>query len=82
MSHAYVEVHYSSVAGAILRGEAQGRSESPKHGGAQKKRERGSVLGKGKRARGVTITRSSQDELMGDVSCVVVCTKVSLIFGP
>lgn len=59
MSHAYVEVKTAATAGAILRGEAAlscGRKE------------RGSVLGKGRRARGVTITRSGQPELMADVS--------------
>ncbi|KAF5380147.1 hypothetical protein D9615_006103 [Tricholomella constricta] len=52
MSHAYVEVSDVAVAGKILRGEALG--ERP--GG--KPRERGSVLGKGRRARGVTVTRT------------------------
>lgn len=66
MSHAYVEVRDKGVAGAVLRGEAQlgnGRSG---------KKERGSVLGKGRRARGVTITRSGQEELMADVRVVSV----------
>ncbi|KAG2003629.1 hypothetical protein CC2G_004218 [Coprinopsis cinerea AmutBmut pab1-1] len=57
LSHAYVEVKDSTVAGAILRGETA-------HPNASGRRERGSVLGKGKRARGVTITRSSEEELM------------------
>ncbi|KAH0581780.1 hypothetical protein H2248_011462 [Termitomyces sp. 'cryptogamus'] len=61
MSHAYVEVADVAIAGRILRGEAQ--SELP-HG---KPRERGSVLGKGRRARGVTVTRSGQEELMADL---------------
>ncbi|KAG6899617.1 hypothetical protein C0993_008697 [Termitomyces sp. T159_Od127] len=61
MSHAYVEVADVAIAGRILRGEAQ--SEFP-HG---KPRERGSVLGKGRRARGVTVTRSGQEELMADL---------------
>lgn len=52
LSHAYVEVQNEDVARAILRGEtSRGTSRS-------------SVLGKGKRARGVTVTRSSQEELM------------------
>ena len=58
LSHAYVEVADASVAGAILRGEAYSISG---------KKERGSVLGRGRRARGVTVTRSSQQELMRDV---------------
>ena len=60
MSHAYVEVKDPAVAGAVLRGEAK----SP---GPSGKTERGSVLGRGRRARGVTITRSGQQELMTDV---------------
>lgn len=59
MSHAYVEVKDAATAGAILRGEASTPSG---------KKERGSVLGRGRRARGVTITRSGQQELMSDVS--------------
>lgn len=55
LSHAYVEVKDPAVAGAILRGETS------RHSG------RGSVLGRGKRARGVTITRSTQEELMTNV---------------
>lgn len=52
LSHAYVEVQSEDVARAILRGEtSRGTSRS-------------SVLGKGKRARGVTVTRNSQEELM------------------
>lgn len=58
LSHAYVEVKDAATAGAILRGEAV----SPLG-----KKERGSVLGRGRRARGVTITRSGQTELMKDV---------------
>jgi len=69
MSHAYVEVGDVDVAGKILRGEVRDDS-GPKSGtrSAGKPRERGSVLGKGRRARGVTVTRSSQEELMTDVS--------------
>ncbi|KAF5390116.1 hypothetical protein D9757_003827 [Collybiopsis confluens] len=51
-SHAFVEVENETMAGKILRGEVST--------GAR----RSSVLGKGKRARGVTVTRSSQGELM------------------
>ncbi|KAF9527407.1 hypothetical protein CPB83DRAFT_394674 [Crepidotus variabilis] len=58
MSHAYVEVKTAATAGAILRGEAVSSSG---------RKERGSVLGKGRRARGVTITRSGQPELMADL---------------
>lgn len=61
LSHAYIEIKNQQIAGAILRGEAVGP------GG--RKKERGSVLGRGRRARGVTITRSSQEELMAEVSC-------------
>ncbi|KAJ3986188.1 hypothetical protein F5890DRAFT_1026361 [Lentinula detonsa] len=53
MSHAFIEVENETMAGKILRGEIQ--SDALR---------RGSVLGKGKRARGVTVTRSSQGELM------------------
>lgn len=60
LSHAYVEVRDATIAGAILRGEAL----SPNSAG---KKERGSVLGRGRRARGVTVTRSGQQELMADV---------------
>jgi len=60
LSHAYIEVKDSSIAGAILRGETV--QPNP-----QGRRERGTVLGKGKRARGVTITRSTQEELMANV---------------
>ena len=60
LSHAYVEVKTAAIAGAILRGEAIGANGN--------KKERGSVLGKGRRARGVTVTRSGQEELMADVS--------------
>ena len=60
LSHAYVEVKDPAIAGAVLRGEAQ-------YAGPSGKKERGSVLGRGKRARGVTITRSGQQELMTDV---------------
>ncbi|KAF5369333.1 hypothetical protein D9758_002804 [Tetrapyrgos nigripes] len=56
MSHAYVEVMGEEIAGAILRGEIQSKVSSQKM--------RGSILGKGRRARGVTLTRSCQEELM------------------
>ncbi|KAK7043012.1 hypothetical protein VNI00_008750 [Paramarasmius palmivorus] len=56
LSHAFVEVDGEEIAGAILRGEAKTNGGKPKL--------RGSVLGKGRRARGVTVTRSSQQELM------------------
>ena len=62
LSHAYVEVKDDATAGAILRREALSSTSSGK-------KERGSVLGIGKRARGVTVTRSGQQELMSDV-CV------------
>lgn len=71
MSHAYVEVGDVAVAGRILRGEGGGLDENPNFG---KKKERSSVLGKGRRARGVTVTRSGQEELMADV-------RFSLIFS-
>lgn len=61
LSHAYVEIENQKIAGAILRGEAVGPEG--------RRKERGSVLGRGRRARGVTITRSSQEELMAEVSC-------------
>ncbi|KAG6844811.1 hypothetical protein H0H87_003477 [Tephrocybe sp. NHM501043] len=61
MSHAYVEVADVAIAGRILRGEVQGKFPNGKP------RERGSVLGKGRRARGVTVTRSGQEELMADL---------------
>ena len=64
LSHAYVEVKEPAVAGAVLRGEAQSSGPSGK-------KERGSVLGRGRRARGVTITRSGQQELMTDVRCII-----------
>lgn len=65
MSHAYVEVRDAATAGAILRGEAR-----PSGVNVSGKKERGSVLGRGRRARGVTVTRSGQQELMSDVrSC-------------
>ncbi|KAF8998890.1 hypothetical protein BDZ89DRAFT_1251030 [Hymenopellis radicata] len=59
MSHAFVEVKSEEIASSILRGEVAS-SEMSSTG----KRTRGSVLGKGRRARGVTVTRSSQEELM------------------
>ncbi|KAF9486156.1 hypothetical protein BDN70DRAFT_237181 [Pholiota conissans] len=58
LSHAYVEVRDDATAGAILRGEAASSAG---------RKERGSVLGRGKRARGVTVTRSGQKELMHDL---------------
>ncbi|KAK0192333.1 hypothetical protein F5146DRAFT_978738 [Armillaria mellea] len=66
MSHAFVEVQSEEIAAAILRGETSSSSKvrgdmSSKVGAG---RGRGSVLGKGRRARGVTVTRSSQEELM------------------
>lgn len=72
MSHAYVEARDAVIAGRILRGEGGGldaaANESGDEGGKMiKLRERGSVLGKGRRARGVTITRTGQEELMTDV---------------
>lgn len=69
MSHAFVEVRDATVAGAVLRGEAQANSDIESRWGTKpgKRRERGSVLGKGRRARGVTVTRSGQEELMTDV---------------
>ncbi|KAJ3507892.1 hypothetical protein NLJ89_g6050 [Agrocybe chaxingu] len=60
LSHAYVEVNNATVAGAILRGEAATVNSFGR-------KERGSVLGRGRRARGVTITRSGQQELMSDL---------------
>jgi hypothetical protein len=75
MSHAYVEVGDTVVAGRILRGEGGGLEGSANEGHGKdvgKPRERGSVLGKGRRARGVTITRSGQEELMADVSTILL----------
>ncbi|PFH46736.1 hypothetical protein AMATHDRAFT_7452 [Amanita thiersii Skay4041] len=63
LSHAYVEVRNADIAGAILRGEAQGSAHQSRSG----KKERSSVLGRGRRARGVTVTRSGQEELMADL---------------
>ncbi|KAF8906851.1 hypothetical protein CPB84DRAFT_1844312 [Gymnopilus junonius] len=60
LSHAYVEVKDAAIAGAILRGETLASNASGK-------KERGSVLGRGRRARGVTVTRSGQQELMSDL---------------
>lgn len=66
MSHAFVEVQSEEIAAAILRGETSSssrvRGDMSSRLGAG--RGRGSVLGKGRRARGVTVTRSSQEELM------------------
>lgn len=56
MSHAFVEVENETMAGKVLRGEVESTGLR-----------RGSVLGNGKRARGVTVTRSSQGELMAAV---------------
>ncbi|KAL0958392.1 hypothetical protein HGRIS_000533 [Hohenbuehelia grisea] len=56
-SHAFIEVQSEDIARAILRGEA-----TPSSAGS--KRMRSSVLGRGRRARGVTVTRSGQEELM------------------
>jgi hypothetical protein len=72
MSHAYVEVGDAVVAGQILRGEAglDGDANDESSGSGKKTikpRERGSVLGKGRRARGVTVTRTGQEELLSDV---------------
>ncbi|KAF4581686.1 hypothetical protein EYR40_002698 [Pleurotus pulmonarius] len=61
LSHAFVEVENEEVARAVLRGEGKSRSETTGSGAALM---RSSVLGKGRRARGVTVTRSSQEELM------------------
>ncbi|KAF8632155.1 hypothetical protein AX17_004897 [Amanita inopinata Kibby_2008] len=66
LSHAYVEVMDANVAGAILRGEAHVSSISAKATKTGRK-ERSSVLGRGRRARGVTVTRSGQEELMADL---------------
>ena len=68
LSHAYVEVKDSSIAGAILRGEAQVNHARSKV--RFNKKERSSVLGRGRRARGVTVTKSGQEELMVDVSAI------------
>ncbi|KAK2463821.1 hypothetical protein APHAL10511_004126 [Amanita phalloides] len=64
LSHAYVEVEDSNIAGAILRGEAHVSSASRAR---FIKKERSSVLGRGRRARGVTVTKSGQEELMADL---------------
>ncbi|KAF9486157.1 hypothetical protein BDN70DRAFT_988169 [Pholiota conissans] len=58
MSHAYVEVRDDATADDILRGEAATSAGM---------NERRNILGRGKRARGVTITRSGQKELMHDL---------------
>lgn len=73
LSHAYVEVKNAVTAGAILRGEALSSSGE--------KEIRGSVLGRGKRARGVTITKSGQPELMRDVCRDSSLSFLSLIFA-
>ncbi|KAF8621342.1 hypothetical protein AX15_007873 [Amanita polypyramis BW_CC] len=64
LSHAYVEVKDSNIAGAILRGEAQ---TNPAIRVRLRRKERSSVLGHGRRARGVTVTKSGQEELMADL---------------
>ncbi|KAF9488832.1 hypothetical protein BDN71DRAFT_1424417 [Pleurotus eryngii] len=61
LSHAFVEVENEDVARAVLRGEGKSRSGITRSGASMM---RSSVLGKGRRARGVTVTRSSQEELM------------------
>lgn len=78
MSHAFVEVRGEEVARAVLRGEgtgAGGKNSKGKEAGGEKGKEigRGSVLGKGRRARGVTVTRSGQEELMRAVSPFLFC---------
>ncbi|KAL1690811.1 hypothetical protein GGG16DRAFT_54915 [Schizophyllum commune] len=61
MSHAFVELQTEDIARAVLRGEAAyDTGVRNAHG----RYERSSVLGSGKRARGVTVTRSGQEELM------------------
>ncbi|KAJ7599274.1 hypothetical protein C8J56DRAFT_186239 [Mycena floridula] len=62
LSHAFVEVKSAEIAGAILRGEASNSTTG--RGDISSAQGRGAVLGRGRRARGVTITRSSQEELM------------------
>lgn len=72
MSHAFVEVASEAIAGSILRGEvANSKSTRGNIEPKNSKRGRGAVLGRGRRARGVTITRSSQEELMAAVSANV-----------
>lgn len=66
MSHAFVEVRSAEIASAILRGESS--DSKSQRGDISGTKGRGSVLGRGRRARGVTITRSSQEELMAAVS--------------
>lgn len=65
LSHAFVEVENEEVARAVLRGEGKSGSGTARSGAPMM---RSSVLGKGRRARGVTVTRSSQEELMRSVS--------------
>ncbi|KAH8830647.1 hypothetical protein DL96DRAFT_1813663 [Flagelloscypha sp. PMI_526] len=67
LSHAYVEVKGQETARRILRGEiARSGAWRPKTlaGSDTTPKKRSGVLGKGRRARGVTVTRSSQEELM------------------
>lgn len=70
LSHAYVEVKGQEHARRILRGEV-GASDAclPKSTNSEvlTPKKRSGVLGKGRRARGVTVTRSSQEELMAAV---------------
>lgn len=68
LSHAFVEVENEDVARAVLRGEGKSRSGITRSSASMM---RSSVLGKGRRARGVTVTRSSQEELMRSVCCSV-----------
>ena len=65
MSHAFVELQTEDIARAVLRGEA---AYDTGVRNAYGRYERSSVLGSGKRARGVTVTRSGQEELMRAVS--------------
>lgn len=78
MSHAFVEVRGETRARAILRGEGyeakasehkdkENDSVNAKAGKKERKgpvKLRSTVLGSGRRARGVTVTRSGQEELM------------------
>ncbi|TRM60319.1 hypothetical protein BD626DRAFT_549656 [Schizophyllum amplum] len=61
MSHAFVELKSEEIARAVLRGESAFDTGVRNANG---KYERSTVLGSGKRARGVTVTRSGQEELM------------------
>lgn len=74
MSHAFVEVLDEKIAGSILRGEvANSTSRRGDMASSASNRGRGAVLGRGRRARGVTITRSSQEELMTAVRVSIAC---------